>query len=63
MLAAAHDELPAERPAMPCIRCGECARACPIRLLPQELYWHARARDLDKVQDYRLFDCISYNCV
>jgi electron transport complex protein RnfC len=30
---------------MPCIRCGECARACPADLQPFELYWHsARAK-------------------
>ncbi|HFQ14443.1 MAG TPA: electron transport complex subunit RsxC [Gammaproteobacteria bacterium] len=49
----------AARPAaMPCIRCAECARVCPVQLLPQQLYWYARARDFDRVQDYNLFDCI-----
>lgn len=50
------------RPVMPCIRCGACADACPVNLLPQQLYWHARNRDLDKVQDYDLFDCIECGC-
>ncbi|VAX11243.1 Electron transport complex protein RnfC [hydrothermal vent metagenome] len=44
--------------AMPCIRCAECARVCPIQLLPQQLYWYARAQNFDRVQDYNLFDCI-----
>jgi electron transport complex protein RnfC len=48
--------------ARPCIRCGECAAACPANLLPQQMYWHARAKDLDKVQDYHLFDCIECGC-
>ncbi|MBN4079147.1 electron transport complex subunit RsxC [Beggiatoa alba] len=48
--------------AMPCIRCGNCAVACPVDLLPQQLYWHARAKDFDKVQDYNLFDCIECGC-
>ena len=43
---------------LPCIRCGECARACPANLLPQQLYWYAKARDLPKVQEYNLADCI-----
>jgi electron transport complex protein RnfC len=41
-----------------CIRCGACADACPASLLPQQLFWHAKAKELDKAQDYNLFDCI-----
>jgi len=48
--------------AMPCIRCGACADACPVNLLPQQLYWYARAKDFDKVQDYNIFDCIECGC-
>ena len=33
-----------------------------MRLLPQQLYWYARAKDFDKVQDYHLFDCIECGC-
>jgi electron transport complex protein RnfC len=47
---------------LPCIRCGDCATACPVSLLPQQLYWHARAKDLDKTQEYNLFDCIECGC-
>jgi electron transport complex protein RnfC len=47
---------------MPCIRCGQCAEVCPVRLLPQQMYWHAKAHDFDKVQDYNLFDCIECGC-
>lgn len=50
------------KPAMPCIRCGECATVCPAQLLPQQLYWYARAKDFDKIQDYNLFDCIECGC-
>jgi electron transport complex protein RnfC len=49
-------------PARPCIRCGECSQVCPANLLPQQMYWYARAKDLDKVQDYHLFDCIECGC-
>ena len=41
-----------------CIRCGACADACPASLLPQQLLWHAKAKELDKAQEYNLFDCI-----
>ena len=44
--------------ALPCIRCGACAEVCPAQLLPQQLYWHARAKDFAKTQTYNLFDCI-----
>ena len=47
---------------MPCIRCGACAEVCPVELLPQQLYWHARAKELDKTQEYDLFDCIECGC-
>jgi H+/Na+-translocating ferredoxin:NAD+ oxidoreductase subunit C len=48
--------------ALPCIRCGSCAIACPVNLLPQQMYWYARAKDFDKAQDYHLFDCIECGC-
>ncbi|WP_455203303.1 electron transport complex subunit RsxC [Kaarinaea lacus] len=48
--------------ALPCIRCGSCADACPMELLPQQLYWYAKAKDFDKVQDYNIFDCIECGC-
>lgn len=51
-----------DQAAMPCIRCGACAEACPVGLLPQQLYWYARAKEFDKVQDYNLFDCIECGC-
>jgi Na+-translocating ferredoxin:NAD+ oxidoreductase subunit C len=55
-------EAPDPGPALACIRCGRCAEVCPARLLPQQLYWNARAKDLDRVQDYNLFDCIECGC-
>lgn len=62
LLVATQDEVNQPRPAMPCIRCGECVKVCPSNLLPQQLYWHARAKDLDRVQQFNLFDCIECGC-
>jgi len=55
---------PVAQPAavMPCIRCGSCAAACPMQLLPQQLYWHARGRQLDKLAHYHLDSCIECGC-
>jgi len=61
-IATTESEMPSPAGAQPCIRCGECVKVCPAQLLPQQLYWHARARDFDKTQDYHLFDCIECGC-
>ena len=61
ILVGVDDAAPTTQP-LPCIRCGECATACPVSLLPQQLYWHARAKDLEKTQEYNLFDCIECGC-
>ncbi|MCQ3828237.1 electron transport complex subunit RsxC [Microbulbifer elongatus] len=67
ILAPTYEELPPPPPAQACIRCGLCAEVCPASLLPQQLYWYARAEDREKLQAYNLFDCIecgacSYVC-
>lgn len=62
LLLATQEDAPERGPVRPCIRCGECARVCPALLLPQQLYWHSRAKDFDKTQDYNLFDCIECGC-
>ena len=62
LLALTPGESPDPGEPQPCIRCGRCADVCPANLLPQQLYWHARSKDLDKVQDYNLFDCIECGC-
>jgi Na+-translocating ferredoxin:NAD+ oxidoreductase subunit C len=49
-------------PPMPCIRCGACSDVCPAQLLPQQIYWYTRAKELDKARDYHLFDCIECGC-
>jgi electron transport complex protein RnfC len=62
LLALSAEDLGPAAPTVACIRCGKCAEVCPVRLLPQQLYWHARAKDFAKVQDYNLFDCIECGC-
>jgi len=62
LLISEKDELATPPPAMPCIRCARCSDSCPMSLLPQQMYWYAKSRELDKVQDYNLFDCIECGC-
>ncbi|MGD2172174.1 MAG: electron transport complex subunit RsxC, partial [Gammaproteobacteria bacterium] len=45
-----------------CIRCGKCTEVCPAQLLPQQLYWHARAGAYDRTREFHLFDCIECGC-
>ncbi len=58
VLAPTQSELPLPAEPKPCIRCGHCAEACPASLLPQQLYWYARAKDQEQLTTHRLFDCI-----
>lgn len=60
-------ELPEPPPAQPCIRCGNCAEACPASLLPQQLLWFAQSENSAGLKAHNLFDCIecgacSYVC-
>ncbi|MGB5543609.1 MAG: SLBB domain-containing protein, partial [Gammaproteobacteria bacterium] len=62
LLVGSTEDVEPRAASMPCIRCGECAQACPAQLLPQQLYWHARAEEFDKLEPFHLFDCIECGC-
>ena len=62
ILVTTYENAPPNSEAIACIRCGKCASVCPANLLPQQLYWFARAKDFDNVQEYNLFDCIECGC-
>jgi len=49
-------------PERPCIRCGECARVCPVRLQPQQLHRHAGPVDEEALALFGLDDCIECGC-
>ena len=62
IIAGSPTMFPAVPPEMPCIRCGDCAKACPHELQPFEMYWFARAKNFGKTQEYNIFDCIECGC-
>jgi electron transport complex protein RnfC len=67
ILAPSFQEIPEDEPAQACIRCGMCAEACPVSLLPQQLFWYSQAKDYERLEAHNLFDCIecgacSYVC-
>ena len=62
LLVAAESEVRPVNDASACIRCGDCVAACPVNLLPQQMYWYARSGDYDKIQEFSLFDCIECGC-
>jgi Na+-translocating ferredoxin:NAD+ oxidoreductase subunit C len=62
IIAAAQQEVRRSFDALPCIRCGDCAEACPASLLPQELFLAAAHNDFDALENLGLFDCIECGC-
>ena len=62
LLVTAKDENTRKQQHLPCIRCGKCVEACPVRLLPQQLYWYASSQNTDRLIEYNLFDCIECGC-
>ncbi|PID51453.1 MAG: electron transport complex subunit RsxC [Pasteurellales bacterium] len=58
VIAPNHEEYSDEELERNCIRCSSCSDACPIGLLPQQLYWHSRAKDHEKAKAYNLDACI-----
>lgn len=50
-------------PEEPCIRCGQCLAACPVRLNPSMLsILGERSLVEEAVKDYHLFDCMECGC-
>ena len=49
----------AEAQATNCIRCGRCARACPVGLVPQMLNFYAKRKDYDHYARIHGLDCLA----
>jgi len=62
LIAASNEILPPSPPEQPCIRCGECASACPTGLQPFEMYWASRAKNFANAERFHLFNCMECGC-
>lgn len=58
IIAPDHFEYAPPQPERGCIRCSSCSDACPVGLLPQQLYWFARSENHEKSTEYHLDACI-----
>jgi electron transport complex protein RnfC len=57
IMAPGSDEVPLADPPMNCIRCGRCARACPSRLVPYQMYAYSKAGDHAHAAKCGISDC------
>jgi len=55
-------ELAQKAEPVACIRCGDCATACPVSLMPQLLLQAHATSDFDRLQQLGLPDCIECGC-
>lgn len=62
VLVLGSEDLRTPAPELPCIRCGDCADACPARLQPQELLRRLRGGDDAGAAALGLADCIECGC-
>ena len=62
VLVLGHDDVRAQAPQRACIRCGDCAGVCPVRLQPQELWRVLGAGDTGAATALGLRDCIECGC-
>lgn len=58
LIAAGAEEFPSIAEEQACIRCGLCADACPVKLLPQQLLTYSKTANTSALLDHSLFDCI-----
>ena len=60
LLCMTEDEVEtAERQMTACIRCGRCARVCPVGLVPQMMMTAAQRGDFDRYEKLHGLDCIA----
>ena len=66
ILAFTEDET-SKQDTVNCVKCGECVRHCPMRLVPAQLNTYAKINDFEKIEKLHITDCIecgicTYTC-
>ncbi len=62
IIAPAASEIKRVKPQVDCIRCGRCAHACPVRLVPYEIYDYCVNGEFKKAYENGLRSCIECGC-
>ena len=62
ILALTRDQIEPPQDEMPCIRCGDCERVCPARLMPQQLHWELKNGLWADAESSRVDACIECGC-
>ncbi len=62
IMAPSQNEIPNQQESQNCIRCGRCARVCPSRLVPYQMYAFSKAGDHAKATKCGINDCVLCGC-
>lgn len=57
VLAPSTEQIPRLKESSNCIRCGRCARVCPSRLVPYQMYAQSKSHNHAACQKAGIFDC------
>ena len=45
-----------------CIKCSKCVQVCPMRLMPNYLSVFSQKKNIDKLKEYHIMDCMECGC-
>ena len=62
IIAPDHKEIPLPKETLNCLRCGRCARVCPSRLVPYQMYQQSKAGNHAAAQKCGISDCTECGC-